>query len=169
MHSLYEGTFLQAELLSLSCCWDTNRVVEVVVVQFVQLSFVNAFDRTSIQCFQISSQGSLIHSFNLFARLKQDQNIFPALESLRFFISWWTSASGDLASDEALLMNLLLMTSSLQEHFVLQEHFSSDASSFLFVDSLLLSSILPEPYKDIKFCLWSCTLEQILAYPIDNF
>jgi len=66
-------------------------------------------------------------------------------------------------------MNLLLMTSSLQEHFVLQEHFSSDASSFLFVDSLLLSSILPEPYKDIKFCLWSCTLEQILAYPIDNF
>ena len=55
MHSLYEGTFLQAELLSLSCCRDTTRVVEEVVVQFVQLSFVNALDRTNIQCFQISS------------------------------------------------------------------------------------------------------------------
>jgi len=42
MHSKYEGTFLQAELLSLSCYRDTNRVVEEVVVQFVQLSFVNA-------------------------------------------------------------------------------------------------------------------------------
>jgi len=65
MHSLYEGTFLQAELLSLSCCRDTNRVVEEVVVQFVQLSFVNALDRTSIQCFQISSQGPLLYSFSL--------------------------------------------------------------------------------------------------------
>jgi len=82
MHSLYEGTFLQAELLSLSCCRDTNRVVEEVVVQFVQLSFVNALDRTSIQCFQISSQGPLLHSFSLFAKLRHDQNIFPALESL---------------------------------------------------------------------------------------
>jgi len=69
MHSLYEGTFLQAELLSLSCCRDTNRVVEVVVIQFVQLSFVNTLDRTSIQCFQISSQGPLIHSFSLFQGL----------------------------------------------------------------------------------------------------
>jgi len=65
MHSLYEGTFMQAELLSLSCCRDTNRVVEEVAVQFVQLSFVNALDRTSIQCFQISSQGPLSYSFSL--------------------------------------------------------------------------------------------------------
>jgi len=65
MHSLYRGTFLQAELLSLSCCRDTNRVVEEVVVQFVQLFFVNALDRTNIQCFQISSQGSLLYSFSL--------------------------------------------------------------------------------------------------------
>jgi len=65
MHSLYEGTFLQAELLFLSCCRDMNRVVEEVVVQFVQFSFVNVLDRTSIQCFQISSQGSLLHSFSL--------------------------------------------------------------------------------------------------------
>jgi len=65
MHSLYEGTFLQAELLSLSCCRDTNRVVEEVVVQLVQLSFVNALDKTSIQCFQILSQRPLLHSFSL--------------------------------------------------------------------------------------------------------
>jgi len=65
MHSLYEGTFPQAELLFLSCCRDMNRVVEEVVVQFVQLSFVNALDRTSIQCFQIPSQGPLLHSFSL--------------------------------------------------------------------------------------------------------
>jgi len=39
----------------------------------------------------------------------------------------------DIASDEMLLMNLLLMTSSLQEHF------SSDASSFIFVDSIALN------------------------------
>jgi len=123
---------------------------------------------------------------------------------------WWT---------------LLLMTSSLQKHFELQEHYSSDASSFLFVEALLmnfasddiitsgalsfrrfklpfcwgasdelcfwwhhhfrstilqtlqassllillLSFVLPEPFKNTKFCLWSYTLEQILAYPIDNF
>jgi len=36
MHSMYEGTLLQAELLSFSC------VVEVVVVHFLQLYFVNA-------------------------------------------------------------------------------------------------------------------------------
>jgi len=65
MHSLYEGTFLQVELLSLSCCRDTNRVVEEVVVQFVELSFVNTLDRTSIQCFQISSQGPLLNFFSL--------------------------------------------------------------------------------------------------------
>ena len=69
MHSLYEETFLQAELLSLSCCRDTNKVVEEVVVQFVQLSFVNTLDRTSIQCLQISSQGPLLHSFSLLQSL----------------------------------------------------------------------------------------------------
>jgi len=42
MHSMYEGTLLQAELLSLSCSRDKLCVVEVVVVQFIQLYFVNA-------------------------------------------------------------------------------------------------------------------------------
>ena len=127
MHSLYEGTFLQAELLSLSCCRDTNRVVKEVVVQFVQLSFVNALDRTSIQCFQIPSQKPLLHSFSLlqcWTRL----NPLPSLWSIKSLISWWTSASGDLASDE--------LTSS--GALILQMHFSSDASSFLFANSFAL-------------------------------
>jgi len=42
MHSMYEGKLLQAELLSLSCSRDKLCVVEVVVVHFVQLYFVNA-------------------------------------------------------------------------------------------------------------------------------
>ena len=46
--------------------------------------------------------------------------------------------SGDLASDEVLLMSLLLKTSSLQEHLTLGE-LSSDVSRFLyFVDSIAL-------------------------------
>jgi len=42
MHSMYEGTLLQAKLLSLSCSRDKRYVVEVVVVHFIQLYFVNA-------------------------------------------------------------------------------------------------------------------------------
>jgi len=76
----------------------------------------------------------LLHFFMSLATLRQDKKRFQ----LEFFSSWWTSASDDLASDEALLMNLFLMMSSPHEHFELQEHYSSDASSFLFVDSFAL-------------------------------
>jgi len=136
-------------LLFLSCCRDTNRVVEEVVVQFVQLSFINALDRTSIQCFQISSQGSLLHSFSL-TKCWTRLNPLPSLWSFKSFISWWTSASGDLASDEMLLTNLLLMTSLLQEHLYFRCTFLQMLQvSFLLIP--LLSFVLPEPYKDIKF------------------
>jgi len=53
IHSKSIGTSLQAELLFLSCSGDKNLLVEVVVVHFVQLYFVNAFQRTSVQCLQI--------------------------------------------------------------------------------------------------------------------
>jgi len=36
MHSMYEGTMLQAELLPLSCSRDKLWVVEIVVIHFVQ-------------------------------------------------------------------------------------------------------------------------------------
>jgi len=45
MHSMYVGTLLQAELLSLSCSRDKLSVVEVVVVHFVQLYFFNALQK----------------------------------------------------------------------------------------------------------------------------
>jgi len=47
----------------------------------------------------------------------------------------------------------------------------SCSTSFLFVVSIALICSL-EPMLELKtlnFCLWSCTLEQILAYPIDQF
>jgi len=53
IHSKSVGTSLQAELLYLSCSRDKNWVVEVVVVHFVQLYFVNALQRINIQCLQI--------------------------------------------------------------------------------------------------------------------
>jgi len=72
------------------------------------------------------------------------------------------TASGDLASDDVSILGALC----------LQNLFSSDASSFLLVDSIALicSSRTYALKRDTKsFCLWSCTLEQKLAYPIDNF
>jgi len=76
---------------SLSCCRDTNEVVEEVVVQFVQLSFVNALDRTSIQCLQISSQGSLLYSFSLLQCLdviKSYSQLFKIFHLLMNFSFW---------------------------------------------------------------------------------
>jgi len=45
MHSMYVGTLLQADLLSLSCRRDKLCVVEIVVVHFVQLYFINALQK----------------------------------------------------------------------------------------------------------------------------
>jgi len=72
------------------------------------------------------SNRPLFHSFSLlqwWTRLNPLNNLW----SFKSLIFWWTSAS-----DEMLLTNLLLMTSSLQEHF------SSDASRFNLVDSFAL-------------------------------
>jgi len=99
----------------LSWCRDTNRVVEEVVVQSVHMSFVNALERTSIQCFQILSKQPLLHSFSLlqyWTRLNPLNNLW----SFKSLILWWTLTSGDIASDKMLLKNLLLTTSSFQEH-----------------------------------------------------
>jgi len=78
-----------------------------------------------------------------------------------------TSASGDLASDEQSASDdvSFFWTSCLQNFYS-----SELQASSLFIP--LFSFVLPEPMlkQNIEFfCLWSCTLEQILAYPIDNF
>jgi len=115
------------------------------------LSFVNALERTSIQCFQILSQQPLLHSF------------------------YWTTfeALSLSSSDELqLLVIFLLMRCFWRTCFWWRHHFRSTSLQMLQALILLihlLSFVLSEPYKISKLCLWSCTLEQILAYPINNF
>jgi len=62
---------LQAELLSLSCSRDNLCVVEVVVVHFVQLYFVNALQKNkhpmSSNPFELVV-ASLFHSFAMLRR-----------------------------------------------------------------------------------------------------
>jgi len=82
------------------------------------------------------------------------------------FCFWWYSASGELASDDVITSGAL----SLQEHY-----WTSGAvllqmlPSFRFVKIFaLFCSYITYNWSQI-YCLWSCTLEQILAYPINNF
>jgi len=71
MHSMYVGTLLQAELLSLSCSRDKLYVVEVVVVHFVQLYFVNALQKNKhpmpLNPFELAV-ASLFHSSAMLRR-----------------------------------------------------------------------------------------------------
>jgi len=176
MQSMYEGTLLQAELVSLSYSRDKLCVVEVVVVHFVQLYFVNALQKNKhpmpLNPFELVV-ALLFHSFVMLRRHWIHWTAFEAL-SLHLLMNysfWWFSAS----DEHQLLMNSLLMTrhyfrSTLSSGALwLQEQFSSDVfklpfclflCSLLFFQNLLMIS---------KLCLWSCTLEEILAYPIDNF
>jgi len=71
MHSMYEGTLLQAELLSLSCSREKLCVVEVVVVHFVQLYFFNALQKNKhpmpLNPFELAV-ALLFHSFAILRR-----------------------------------------------------------------------------------------------------
>ena len=134
IHSKSEGTLLQAHLLCLYCSRDTNWVVEVVVVHFVQFYLSTLFKGQASNAFKsiwISRCFTLLVFYNAYTRLKSLNNLW----SLKSCIFWWTTTSGEM-----LLMNLLLMTSSLQEHFVFRSTLTSgavfsDALSFLFVVS----------------------------------
>ena len=89
----------------------------------------NPFELAIVSCFYSSAMTGVIGSFEQPLKLQ-------FFQLLMIFSSWWSSelliksASGDLASDEVLLMP---STSD-----VLQNHLSSDASSFLLVDSIAL-------------------------------
>jgi len=118
MHSMYEGTLLQEELLSLSCSRDKLCVVEVVVVQ---LYFVNALQKNkhlmALNPFELVV-ALLFHSS---AILRRHWIHWTTCESLSLhllmnFSFWWSSASDELASDEL----QLLMT---------RHHFRSTLSS----------------------------------------
>jgi len=123
------------------------------------LSFSNVLQGISIQCFPNSSELAVapdIYSSAMISVIKTTFDII-LIQSSSF---WWSSELlMTLASGEQLLMR------------VLQNLFSSDASSFLFVysNALIRSSEPMLKLKTLNFCLWSCTLEQILAYPIDTF
>ena len=178
---MYVRTLLQAELLSLSCSKDKLCVVEVVVVHFVQLYFVNALQKNKhpmlLNPFELAV-ALLFHSFAMLRRHWIHWTTFKAL-SLHLLMScnfWWSSTSDELASDELqLLMNLLLMTrhhfkSALSSRALwFQEQFSSDAFKLPFCWLLCSLLFFQNLLMILKFCLWSCTLEQILANPIDNF
>jgi len=109
----------------------------------------------------------LFHSFAIFRRHWIHWTFFESL-SLHLvmkFSFWWYLASDELASDDVITSGALC----LQEHFWLQEQFSSDTFKlpfWLFLCCLCSS----RTYKwSQNFCLRSCTLELILAYPINNF
>jgi len=95
-------------------------------------------------------------------------DVLNNLWSFNSLIFWWTSTSGDLASDDVPLMNLLLMTSSLQEHLTSGALFFRCfklPSSWFHYSHLFFQNLY---FKEtLNFCLWSCTLEQI--YLIDIF
>jgi len=120
MHSMFVGTLLQAELLSLSCSRDKLYVVEVMVVHFVQFYFVNALQKNKhpmpLNPFELVV-ALLFHSFAMLRRRWFHWTTFEAL-SLHLLMNcsfWWFSASDELASDELqLLMNSVLMT---RQHF----------------------------------------------------
>jgi len=78
INSHCEGTSLQAELFFFSCSRDKNRVMKVVVVHFVQLYYVNALWKISIQCLQIHSKWLLFH----ISRLLQCLDEFKSIEQL---------------------------------------------------------------------------------------
>jgi len=162
---------LQTELLSLSCSRDKLCVVEIVVVHFVQFVFCQRLTKKQAANAFEPLWVSRCYSFPLFRNNKTTLNpinslwifkfAFPdELKLLVIFSFWWTCfwwhhhfrsamSSGALLTSGAVLLQTLL--------------------SFLFVQfsALFCSSRI---YKWTQnFCLWSCTLEQILAYPINNF
>ena len=133
MHSMYVGTLLQAELLSLSCSRDKLCVMEVVVVHFVQLYFVNALQKNKhsmpLNPFELVV-ALLFHSFAMLRRSWIHWTTFEAL-SLHLLMNysfWWSSASDELVSDELASDD----TSSLQDRFVFRSTLTSGAVLFRF-------------------------------------
>jgi len=144
--------------------------VEVVVVHFVQLYFVNALQRTSIQCLQIHLNYLLLHSSSLLQCLDEIKSIEQPFEALSLassdelqllviFSFWWT----------CFWWRHHFMSTLSSRALWLQEQFSLDALSFLFCWFICSLLFFQNLMMISNFCLWSCTLEQILSYPIDNF
>ena len=114
--SHYEGTLLQAELLFLFCSRDTNWVVEVVVVHFVQLYFANGLQRISIQCLQIHFSlavallfwySAMLHVIKTFEQLLKLWFFHLLIIFSSWWFSFWWGASDELASDDVITSGAL--------------------------------------------------------------
>jgi len=129
MHSMYEGTLLQAELLSLYCSRDKLCVVEVVVVHFVQLYFVNAQQKNKHSMPLNPFELPVVSLFHSFAMLRRSWIHWTAFEALSLHLPmncsfWWFTASDELASDELqLLMTRHHFRSALSSGAVLFRYF----------------------------------------------
>jgi len=105
---------------------------------------------------------TLFHSFAILRRNWIHWTTFESLSLhlLMNFSFWWHSVSDELASDDVITSGALLTLGAVLLQMLL---------SFLF-DKFFALFCSSRTYKwSQKFCLWSCTLEQILAYPINNF
>jgi len=114
MHSMYEETLLEAELLSLSCSRDKLCVVEVVVVHFVQLYFLNAWQRNKQWMRLNPFELVIVTLFHSFAILRRHWIHWTTFESLSLhllmnFSFWWYSASDELASDDVITSEALCL------------------------------------------------------------
>ena len=144
IHSMYEGTSLQAELLSLSCSKDKLWVVEIVVVQFVHFVLCQRFKKKQEANAFESLWISGCYSFPLFCNVNTTSNplnIFWILSlhnlmNLRF---WWYTASDDVITSGALLTSRAVLLQTLLsflfvQFFVLFCSFSTHKwSQFFFV------------------------------------
>jgi len=174
MHSMYEGTPLQAELLSLSCSRDKLCVVEIVVVHFVQFVLCQRLTKKqAANTFEFLSV-SRCYSYPFFRNVNTTFNPLNKFWIFKFAYPYELATSDIQLLINLLLMNLLLITSSLLKRYVFRStsNFSSSSSSdafkLPFVQFFALFCSFRTSKWSRKFCLWSCTLEQILAYPINQ-
>ena len=137
MRSMWEGTLLQAKLLSLSCSRVKLCVVEVVVVHFVQLYIANAYQTNKhpmlLNPFELTVV-PLFHSFTIFRQHWIHWTTFESLSLhlLMNFSFWWFLASDELASYE-LASDDVITSGAL----CLQEHFDFRGSSLQMLKSFL--------------------------------
>jgi len=125
---------------------------------------------TSIQCFLNPFELAVVPLFHSFAIFRRHWIHWTTFESLSLhllmdFSFWWYSAFDELASDELSSDDIITSGALLTSGAVLLQMLLSFLFDYFF--ALFCSS---RTYKwSQKICPWSCRLEQILAYLINNF
>jgi len=144
-----------------SCCSCTsrhkNRVVEIVVVHFVQFVLFQRFPKNKhpmpLNFFELVV-ASFFWSSAMVGVIKSYLNNLWSFKSFSF---WWSSAPDDLqllmnwASGELLLRRVFLMTSASSKPLFFR-CFLAIQASFLLIP--LLSFVLSEPNNDTEFFVY---------------